>query len=288
MFKVEDVEKFMPDSEFVIFGPTHEMTFSPCCALSTNHEILYVPDRNNSCIFEIEIKTGKVKVFAGIYKQGGHHDGERLLSKFNGPTKCLLSPDNKSLMVVDQYRIRCIDFKSHKVSTISCPGRITNLVIGPGSKNVLFICNMQIMCIDLEINKMHNFGPYFTKEENPTHFIITPDEKNLIIFMSSAFQFHFLGVKSWNLATQSWTKLKNNTDCRLTSFLITLMQSGKIICLDDKDEFYEFKYGNLSTIYGAVSNRFGIKKNKQTGIYGLSRNNPIFSFNYWPNPDTWF
>lgn len=92
-------------------------------ALSTDGRTLYVADSSNNRIRKVDVNTGQVSLLAGGSR--GFIDGTGSRAKFRKPYTLLLSPNGKTLYVVDlgNHAIRSIDLKTKKVTTLLGIGR---------------------------------------------------------------------------------------------------------------------------------------------------------------------
>jgi sugar lactone lactonase YvrE len=72
---------------------------------------LYVADTANHTIRRVDPQTGRTATVAGGAGQAGSADGDAMAARFNGPRGLALSPDGKTLYIVDSdnYTIRALE-----------------------------------------------------------------------------------------------------------------------------------------------------------------------------------
>ena len=86
---------------------------------------MYLSDSSNNCIRVIDSETEQIDTFAGAPAGGFAGDGEdRKTARFREPICITLTPDGSKLLIADirNYRIRQIDLKSNRTSTLAGTG----------------------------------------------------------------------------------------------------------------------------------------------------------------------
>jgi WD40 repeat protein len=111
-------------------------------------KMILICDSINKCIRSICVKTGNVSVFAGKARHSEIKDGTKNECRFSYPTSMAISPNNKTLVVLDDgYYIRLIPIDSGTVSSIYVIGNTIEKFIFSNFENQLFIFDRQ--CIHL-------------------------------------------------------------------------------------------------------------------------------------------
>jgi DNA-binding beta-propeller fold protein YncE len=100
-------------------GTAAKFNFPAGAVVSPDGKKLYVADRGNHRIREINLETNEVSTLAG--RTVGANDGVGLDAQFYLPASVAINPSGTTLYVADQenHRIRAIDLKTKQVTTIT-------------------------------------------------------------------------------------------------------------------------------------------------------------------------
>lgn len=124
-------------------GPGKNATFSfPLnSAMSSDGKVAYIASNDNTAIRKVDLVKGEVSTLAGDGTDGTRDTGNifKEPARFRWPMGVALTPDNKVLLVADQYnhRIRAVNTQTGEVKTVAgwVPGFQDGVVIAKDTKD---------------------------------------------------------------------------------------------------------------------------------------------------------
>jgi DNA-binding beta-propeller fold protein YncE len=122
--------------------------------LSKDCKTLFVSDRWNNVILAICVSTGVTTTFAGQFHRCEHVDGPKEKACFFRPESLQMSPDGKTLFIIDFQKLRTICIATGQVETIhTFEHDVWDFVFSQDGKHIIICHWTQVSKYNLETGK---------------------------------------------------------------------------------------------------------------------------------------